>query len=446
MAPAPDRPPAERPQRGLRSWPRRLLRRSSQLNDAPLNKASLLVLVLIDLFLLVNILAGLNAIAAWPLSPSQAYPCQSAWSAYLRDSSPQRDPQVLRQALRGTEAAEPVPLPRPGGAGDGGPPPPSVRERWLELENDHLGRVDPICLELAGRQDAVARQTDLRRLGAGIQAREQAIERIEQESATIRRQYDSSLLEQIAGQPRPRALSAVSAAEARASLERNDQRLARLGREIADLERQVVQAPASRRYLALLGDRRAFQAVERDFARASFWHPSLQLLLQTLFLLPLVIGSLAVYRFANRRGHGLIALISWHLLVIALVPLLLKLFEFSQVGLLFQVVYDLVAGLVGRLLFLVSYLYILLIPLLGFGLIRLMQALLFNTRLQASQRVQRGRCLRCARRLQPASRHCPHCGYAQLQSCPHCGRATHRHLPHCRHCGGALEAPPAADP
>ncbi len=401
----------------LRRFATRFLRRSARLGDAPLNKASLLVIVLVDLFILTNLFIGLDAIGQWPLGARQAYPCQQEWQAY-------RDPAAvppLRQrqlTIIGASLADP-----------------GFRQRALAAETDHLGRVDPTCLRFAALQDQIATQPEPRRLGGAIAATAREIGSREDASAAIRRQYDSTLLEQISGQSRTRSIHPVAADEARRQLEANERRVAELQARRQALEDQLRADPASRALLAFLAEEGPYQVVQRGHARALFWEPSLRMLFQALFLAPLVLLALAVHRWSSRRGHGLIALISWHLLVISLIPLLLKLFEFAQLGVLFSFIAERLSALFGNLLFLVSYVYVLAIPLVGFGLIKLLQGVLFNTRIQAGTRVQKGRCLQCARRLQAGSRHCPHCGYDQLQICGHCHRPTHRHLPFCRHCG-----------
>ncbi len=61
-----------------------------------------------------------------------------------------------------------------------------------------------------------------------------------------------------------------------------------------------------------------FNDVEAGYKNASFWYPSIQLGFQVLFLAPLIIIALLVNQYAQSRGYGLIALISWHLLVMVL--------------------------------------------------------------------------------------------------------------------------------
>ncbi|MBC1260079.1 hypothetical protein FQK07_02140 [Synechococcus sp. BSF8S] len=431
---------------GLRGARRRLgrllkslLQRSGTLNDQPLNKASLLVIVLVDLVLLVNIFSGMAAIGQWPLSPQQAFPCEAEWSLYREAGGDRREQglAILRRA---------IPRRAPGETQSSAPAP-GFRASAQEASRDHLGRVDPLCLKFAGHQDRIAAQPGLRRLQRDLDRAEREIATLEQSNATIRSQYDSSLLEQIAAQPASQALQPVPAAEARQRIEANDARISVLRSQVVALQEKLLEAPESQAFLGFLNRTASFEAMEQRFERALFWAPSQRLLLQSLFLMPLVLLSLQIHRLALRGGHGLLALVSWHLLVLTLIPLLLKLAEMAQVGVIFSVVLQAVQALVGNLRFLVSYLYLLVVPVVGFALIKLLQTLVFNPRVQAAERAQRHRCLRCARRLPAGSRHCPHCGYGQFRDCVLCHQQTHRHLSYCSQCGAAqLDVAPSTLP
>jgi uncharacterized membrane protein YuzA (DUF378 family) len=180
-----------------------------------------------------------------------------------------------------------------------------------------------------------------------------------------------------------------------------------------------------------------FNDVEAGYKNASFWYPSIQLGFQVLFLAPLIIIALLVNQYAQSRGYGLIALISWHLLVIFFIPLIFKAFEFLQIGIIAQFIFDIIGSIFGGLVFLVQYVYILLIPLFGFAVIKFLQKFVFNTKSQAAKRVQKSQCINCAKTIKNQDAHCPHCGYYQYVECHHCHELTYKNLPYCYHCGTA---------
>lgn len=400
---------------------RRFFRKSRTINNEPLNKVSLIVIILIDIFILVNVFVGLSDISNWYLSPSQAYPCYYEWNQYRTDKAPNKDYEMIRRSLPYSDGVSI-----------------SRRQNYQQGAIDHLGTVSETCLAYANYQDQL-NTSETQQLAKTINQREQAITRLEQANQTIRSQYDSTLLEQIAGQPRNQSINLVGAEKAKQELDQNNVKISNLRQELRTLQAQLIQKPVSAQFLSFLKNDGQYQTVEKGHQQAAFWYPTIQLLFQSVFLLPLILIALTVHRFAQKRGYGLMALISWHLVVIFLIPLVLKIFEFLQVGAIFEFVFNLIKTLLGGLLFLVSYVYILLIPLLGFGLIKFFQKFVFNPKVQAANRVQKGSCLRCAKRLHHEDAYCPHCGYHQHIECQNCHHSTYKHLPYCKECGHSQE-------
>ncbi|NEP18583.1 MAG: hypothetical protein F6J97_17050 [Leptolyngbya sp. SIO4C1] len=392
-------------------------RRSRTINSEPLNKVSLVVIILIDIFILVNVFVGLDDISRWHISPSQTYPCYAEWQTYQNSAAERREFETVSAAVRHSNDFSLT-----------------FRETYAQAETDHLGEVSLICLQYGDYQDAINRPEN-RQILDRLEQKQLQIAALEQANAQIRAQYDSTLLEEIAGQPADQSINAVRAAEAKQTLDQNDQQIATLEQERARLRAELLNQPESAEFLAFLNTEATFEQIETGYERAVFWYPTVQLGLQTLFLLPLIAIALTIHRAAQRKRYGLVALISWHLLVIFLIPLVIKLFEFLQIGIIFEFLVDVVSAVLGNLLFLVSYLYILLIPLAGFGLIKFFQKIVFNPKVQAAGRVQNRRCLRCAKRLRREDACCPHCGYCQYADCHHCHQPTYKHLPHCRACG-----------
>jgi len=401
-------------------------RRSRLVNNEPLNRVSLIVIILVDIFILINVFSGLADIGNWLLSPSQAQPCYAPWQAYRQDTEGDRDWRFIEQHLQNSLS--------PSGAAA------TVVESLERSAAGKLGDISEICFTYARHQDAVntgVNQERLRRLGQ----LQQEIDTLEATNRRIRQEYDSTLLEQLAGQPSDQSINLVEAAKAKATLEANNRAIARLKQDQQALQATILNEPASQAFLQFLANAATFATLEAQYQQSQFWYPSLRFLLQALFLVPLIALAWAVNHYADRRQYGLMALMSWHLLVIFLIPLLLKIFELLQVGVLFRWLSALVLRLFGGLLFLVSYLYILIIPAVGFGIIKLAQTLFLNPQRQAAGRAQKQRCLRCARRLPQSDRYCPHCGYLQWQPCPACQQPTYRHLPYCRHCGAQTSPP-----
>ncbi len=398
-------------------------KKSRSVNNKLLNPVSLIIIIIVDLFILFNVFAGLDDISRWHISPSEAYPCISEWKNY-RDPQQMsdRDYKIIESSLNRQS-----------------------RETSLDLnslgnQKDRLGKVSDICLnydQLKDRINIPANKT----IFQSITQKQNKIANLEQSNTSIRSQYDSTLLEKIAGQKSGQSINNVSAEKAKQTLAQNKTSIASLRAEVAVLKESLIKKPESINLINAINDESKYQFLTKEYQSASFWYPSIQLVLQALFLLPLLAIALIVHRIAVQKEAGLVALITWHLLVIFFIPLLLKIFEFLQVGVLFQFLLDIIVKLLGGLLFLVSYLYIFIIPLVGFGLIKLFQRFTPTSKIQdvMSMRFQNQLCLNCAKRIRPQDAHCPHCGYDQYIECQSCHQATYKHLAHCKHCGSLQE-------
>jgi predicted RNA-binding Zn-ribbon protein involved in translation (DUF1610 family) len=394
-------------------------KKSRSVNNKPLNPLSLAVVVCIDLFILYNVFAGLDNISQWHISPTQAYPCVSEWQSYRDPKTTDRDYLALLPALDDDQEL-------------------GLRRNNQFKQQDHLGEVSPICTAYSELEDKVGTPAN-RKTQQTIKQKREKIANLEIANNSIRSQYDSTLLEKIAGQSAGQSINNVSAEKAKQTLEQNKVSITTLKKELTALKDNLLQQPESVSLLNLIKDDAKYQVLQEGLKKSSFWYPSIQLAFQALFLLPLIAIALLVHQFALRKGWGMIALISWHLLAIFFIPLLLKIFEFLQIGVLFQFLLDIVTKLFGGLLFLVNYLYILLIPLVGFGIIKLAQRFTPSNKSQEVFRFHNQLCLSCAKKIRPQDPYCPHCGYSQYIECQNCHEVTYKHLAHCKECGHAQE-------
>ncbi|MBC1220499.1 hypothetical protein, partial [Nostoc sp. UCD120] len=390
---------------------------SRTINNEPLNKVSLIVIILIDIFILMNVFTGLDDISRWHISPTEAYPCYSEWQNYRAKTTKDKDYEIVRLSLPDYQNNQL-----------------SFQKNYQQAEAGHLGKVSQTCLQYASYKDKL-NNPEKQQIIRTIDQKQAKISSLAQANSTIKAQYDSTLLEKIAGQGRQQSINQVSAEKAKQTLEQNNRQISLLKQEISTLKNELLAKPESISFVAFLKDDNQFREVDKGYQQASFWYPSIQLGFQSLFLLPLIIIALSVNKFAQRRGYGLVSLISWHLLVIFFIPLIVKVFEFLQVGAIFQFFFNIISTLFGGLVFLINYAYILLIPIIGFGIIQFFQKVVFNTKVQAANRVQKSRCVNCAKKIRQIDNYCPHCGYYQYVECQNCHNLTYKHLSYCNHCG-----------
>lgn len=387
------------------------------INNEPLNKVSLIVIIIIDIFILINVFTGLDDISRWHISPTEAYPCYSEWQNYRAKTTKDKDYEIVSLSLSSYTNNQF-----------------SFRRNYQQAEAGHLGKVSQTCLQYADYKDKI-NNPEKQRIIRNIAQKQAKTSRLEQANSTIQSQYDSTLLEKIAGQGREQSINQVSAEKAKQTLEENNRQIYTLKQEISTLKNELLAKAESISFITFIKDDNRFQEVDKGYHQASFWYPSIQLGFQSLFLLPLIIIALLVNKFSQRRGYGLVSLISWHLLAIFFIPLIVKIFEFLQIGAIFKFLFDIASAIFGGLLFLINYVYILLIPVIGFGIIQFFQKFVFNAKVQAASRVQKSRCVNCAKTIRHLDTYCPHCGYYQYIECHNCHNLTYKHLSYCKHCG-----------
>ena len=275
----------------LRRTLRRFFNKSRKINHEPINKVSLIVIVLIDLFILFNVFAGLDDIGQWPISPVQAYPCQSEWQSYRQSSAKDKDYAVLAQALATTpDYGTYNPRSSVPPVSDSVERPASVIDlrNYDETSRRHLGDVSDICYQYKQAERDVY-SSDNQQIAKRINDVQAEINSFTQQNATIRQQYDSTLLEEIAGQPREQSINTVEAAQASANIQQNDRAIAQRKTILNNLKTELINKPESQTFLSFLSNDAKFTAAQAAYRRASFWHSSLQLLFQGLFLLPLIV-------------------------------------------------------------------------------------------------------------------------------------------------------------
>jgi hypothetical protein len=400
----------------------KLIQKSTQIHHEPINKISIVILIFIDVFVLMNVFSGLWSISAWPLNPSEELPCYAPYERYQTDNR------------KGTFEFNASTIEN------------IINEQNLYLKSSvnlskRLGNPSNLCTEYTRLEKEIA-STDNIQLKKSIDIDRNKISSLNQENQTLQRQYDSSLLEKIAGQSRQKSINIASSDQAKSKIDANNESIKQKKEQVKEKQTRLIKGSISEAYLKLLGDGSKYSEIKSAYQSAVFWHPNKILLLQILFLLPLIVIAYVWHTFSNRKNKGLQSLLSWHLLLIFCIPLLIKFFEFIQFGNIVSTILLSITSLLGGLLFIASYGLILIIPLFGFGLIKFLQAFIFNSRVQARNRIQKVRCIRCNSKLRLGDEFCPFCGFEQYVDCASCHQKTYKLANFCNTCGHPQENSP----
>jgi hypothetical protein len=402
----------------------RLIQKSTQIHHEPINKISIIILIFIDIFVLVNVFSGLGSISEWPLTPSEELPCYAPYEKYQTDKK------------KGTFEFNASTVENIINEKDSYPVTYAATNK-----SKRLGNPSSLCTEHTRLEKSIVSSDNIK-LKKNIDRDRNKVLSLSQENRTLKSQYDSSLLEKIAGQSRQKSINITSSDKIKSNIDSNNQKIIENSLKIKENQTKLIKNPASDAYLKILNDVSQYSKIKSAYQSAEFWHPNKILLLQILFLLPLIVIAYLWHTLSTRKNKGLQALLSWHLLLIFCIPLLLKFFEFIQFGNIVSTILISITAILGGLLFIASYGLILIIPLFGFGLIKFLQIFVFNSRVQAKNRIQKVHCIRCNSKLRLGDEFCPFCGFEQYVDCTNCHQKTYKLANFCNTCGHQQENHP----
>ena len=388
----------------------------TSLDNQPLGKAALVIVIFLDLFILTAIFNGLSEHTRQLTTPDDYIPSACREMVIDRSWNPTSRIENLSHLVTASNNSYYHP--------------PAVRQRerhpactpYLDLL-DQIKNDKPLVAAFDERGKAEREAQELQR----------GIDR-------LKGSYDTALLETIAQQPEP----ATEVDATRTEFKKKTGSLNSLKTRIAELEtainaHQKVAALWSKLQNSQAGDR---QALLSELRGLNFWFPVKKLGMQLLFLLPLCAVFYAWNSAAVKHSRGVQTLVSSHLLVVSSIPIFCKLIE---------TIYDIIPKkLLQKLIELLTSLKLVavwpyLIIALAIGaalfLIYIFQKKLFSREKLLERRIAKGECQQCGKHLPTGARACPYCGYMQFSPCPACGKPKHTLSRHCWACGARQDKP-----
>ncbi len=383
-------------------------------NSEPLNQFSLTVILLLDLFILSVIFQGLNDHTRQITSPNDYFPyeCQSIF--IKQDWSQENFLSKLQPLVLSSHNNY------------------SYRKNNL-LEHSKTDVMHPECEQFFTKIKQMAANQTLKLLFID---RQDTLKRKKQLTQTLQKTkeaYDTSLLETIADPDTNRNdLPAI-----KANITANTAGIEHMTEQLHDIENQLNSDPLVVELRKTLNpDVASRQESVEDFKRFEKIYPLKELGWQLLFLLPLF----ALFYFWSsrsvRKNNRVQTLIASHLLVVATLPILLK------VG---NLVLDLIPHHLLKNLFelleslhviaLWHYAVILMAIAAGLFSIFIIQKKVFNQKKIQQKRLMKGACYHCGKHLPADSNMCPFCGKGQFINCHQCLKPTHVSGDYCKNCG-----------
>ncbi|NLW48308.1 MAG: zinc ribbon domain-containing protein [Firmicutes bacterium] len=350
-------------------------------DDEPLSPLSVFVLILLDIFLLTVLFQGLNAQSRLLTTPDEYVPYICQRIIIHRDWTENNRLDKLSDIVIGYH-----------------------RSTYRE---ESPSKVDPLCKEVL---DAINRVKTDQAVTQLFEERDQLI--------TLQDDIEKSLKD------------VGSLAEVR-----NNPRYIGLANEILGINQKINSNPKVTNLWSIIAKASAQQeAVIKTLRNYRFIFPIYEVLLQFLFLLPLLVIFYIWYKKSvNNRFQSLI---STHLLIVVSIPIFLKIIKLILNIIPEQIIKNFI-DLLDSLKLIAIWYYIVIAIAIGVAvlLIYLLQKHLFNREKIIGKRIRNRNCVGCGKKLPVNDEHCFECGTGQYQVCPECGRLTYVNSKYCRVCG-----------
>lgn len=382
----------------------------TNLDNQPLSKATLVILLFLDIFILTAIFNGLDAHTRQLGTPEEYIPSSCREMVIDRTWNPTNRIENLAQLVNSSNNSY------------------DYRQQPVQRERHPTCTPYLTLLERIKNDKTLASSFDER------QKAEREAQELQRRIDQLKGSYDTALLEAIAQQPEPAGeMDAI-----KAEFKQKTSRLNSLKSQLTALDELINSNPTVATLWARLqssqaGDRAALLAELRTL---NFWYPVKRLGMQLLFLLPLFATFYLWNNASIRKGRGLQTLVSSHLLGVAFIPIFCRLIEAIYDIIPKQVLHKLITLLTAlKLVAIWHYLIICLAIVAALFLIYIFQKKLFSRDKLIERRIAAGECQQCGKHLPTGARACPFCGYVQFSPCPACGRPMHSQARHCWACG-----------
>jgi hypothetical protein len=387
-------------------------RLTSVSQEEPLNKLSLATIIILDLFVLTILFNGLDEHTR-QLTTADEYLPVAARSIFIeQDWTPANrisrlQPLVLADRNNACYRYE------------------------SPFDEQKINRMHPASREFYGQVKSLAQDGNLSALFLTRQKTVEEREKTEEAFDKAKKSYDTQLLENIAN-------AAKAGGNATSTTAREySQNIERLTAEIRNTEQQIHTHPGIQKLWGITSpDDATRDRIVADFKKFQFWFPLKELAWQLLFLLPIFGAFYAWSSRSVKKGNPIQTLAASHLLVIASLPIILKMIELV-IDIIpkhfFKNLFEILQAL--HLMALWHYFIIFGSIAVGLFLVYFIQRKVFNRQKAMQKRLMKGACTGCNKKLPPGAAFCPFCGSGQRAVCAVCGKETPFGGPHCIHCG-----------
>lgn len=178
------------------------------------------------------------------------------------------------------------------------------------------------------------------------------------------------------------------------------------------------------------------ETLTKDLRRINFTYPIKRLVIRLIFLLPVIVLLFLWNSASIRRNKHLQTFISSHLLIVSFIPAFFEICQAVYDVIPHQIFKKVIEFLESWNLIAIWY-YILIIIAIFLSLlfIYILQKKLFTKERLLKRRLEKKKCIDCGRPLPYQLQFCPFCGVSQKLTCKNCQQETLQGAPFCIYCG-----------
>lgn len=393
----------------------RIKRNLFNLDKQSIGKASLSVIIFLDLFILISIFNGLDDHTGQLTTPYEYVP-QSCRNIVINND--------WNKTNRLTRLARVISNSR--------------NYYYLRNEKDRHQERHPTCTEVTKLFLSIE---DERSLTANLKEfldTKTEVNDLNSELGRVKGAYNTSLLERIADKD----TKETNVSSLKKEVTEKTASLNNLLRKQKLLESSLHEDKRIRDLFSIIENISEKEKINLrdDLRQLNFWFPVKRLGMEMLFLLPLLFVFYLWNSKSISSNRPFQTLVSSHLLVVAFIPVFFKIVELIYDIIpkkLLKHIIELLESL--NLVAIWSYLSMAVSILIALALIYLFQKKLFSREKVIEKRIAKCSCQSCGKHLPNNISSCPFCGFEQFKECSHCHKPTYVYGKFCKECGVKVE-------
>lgn len=408
------------------------------------NFFTIITLIIVDIVLLISLFSGLSSVNNIIQSPGDKYPCEGLISYFNENNTVrgiQEEPERAYNQYYNNDSRTILNNNyfNNGGYGD---------TVYYQQRNDYQidGKIDSRCIEVERLLIAFKDENNtfftksysLYNLSGEI---EENIRIAQAEVDKIRGQYDSVLRDKIANQNPDKSINDYNTDTIKAALDGAQVRLAAKQQLKVDNEGEIklqyvtINNTESFKALKTYLKSDIAKGVFKDLDGYSFWYPTKTFVAQLVLLLPIILVSWLLWKYSIKKSWDSLSLLALNVFGVAIIPAVIQVLQFLQFGRLASYGFEILSYLLQAFAFALTYLSFIVVPLVGFGIIKLLQKFVFSKKRAIKKRFAKGNCINCNFKLVNGEQYCSDCGFDNFEKCNNCNGLKHRYQKHCQLCG-----------